>query len=152
MIRLRSASARHVVESKQRSLSPGVAELRLFKPAFVRAVGNKFLCAVLLCWLLCLQPVAAEEQDASELAGLMDTLKLERVHLVSYSYGAFASLFFALQHPERVRSLTLSEPPILKWLPEIPGGQEQLDHFMGVFWKPVADAFRDARPEEALRI
>src|SRR5437868_1671772 len=173
MIRLRSASARHVVESKQSSLSPRVAELRLFKPVFVRAVGNKFLYAVLLCWLLCLQPAAAEQQqaseelnaqlkmvsangvqlhylergqgtpliflhgglgdyrewlgeigafseqyrvidysrrydypntnppiptysastDASDLAGLLDALNLDRVHLVSYSYGAYASLF-----------------------------------------------------------
>ena len=97
-------------------------------------------------------PTYSASTDASDLAGLMDALKLERVHLVSYSYGAFASLFFAIQHPERVRSLTLSEPSILKWLAEIPGGQAQLDHFMTMFWKPVADAFRRARPEEALRI
>jgi non-heme chloroperoxidase len=196
------------------------------------AASDNFLCAMLLCWLLCLQPLAAEEQDtgeesnaqlkvalangvqlhylergqgaplifvhgglgdyrewlgqigpfseqyrvidysrrydypntnreiptysastdASDLAGLMDALKLERVHLVTYSYGAFASLFFAIQHPERVRSLTLSEPPIFKWLPELPGGQEQLDHFMAMFWRPVADAFRHTRPEEVLRI
>jgi pimeloyl-ACP methyl ester carboxylesterase len=97
-------------------------------------------------------PSYSASTDASDLAGLMDALKLERVHLVSYSYGAFASLFFAVQHPERVRSLTLSEPPIFNWLPDLPGGQEQLDHFMAMFWKPVADAFRGARPEEALRI
>ena len=97
-------------------------------------------------------PAYSAATDASDLTGLMDALKLERVHLVSYSYGAFASLFFAIQHPERVRSLTLSEPPIFKWLPEIPGGQEQLDHFMAMFWRPVAEAFRRARPTDVLRI
>ena len=75
--------------------------------------------------------------EARDLAALLDALKLERVHMVGYSYGALTALFFATEHPERVRSLTLAEPPILGWLPEITGGQAELDKFMETMWRPA---------------
>jgi pimeloyl-ACP methyl ester carboxylesterase len=90
--------------------------------------------------------------EAKDLAALLDALKLERVHLVGYSYGALTALFFATQHPERLRSLTLAEPPIMKWLPEIPGGQAELDKFITTMWRPAGEAFRKEQPETALRI
>ncbi len=90
--------------------------------------------------------------EAADLAALLDALKLERVHLVGYSYGALTALFFATQHPERLRSLTLAEPAIMKWLPQIPGGEAELDKFMTTMWKPVGEAFRKEQPETALRI
>src|SRR5436190_4338068 len=90
--------------------------------------------------------------EASDLVALLDALKLERVHLVGYSYGGLTALFFAPQHPERLRSLTLAEPAIMKWLPEIPGGQAELDKFMTTMWKPAGEALRKEQPETALRI
>jgi non-heme chloroperoxidase len=90
--------------------------------------------------------------ETKDLAALLDALKLERVHLVGYSYGALTALFFATQHPERLRSLTLAEPPVFKWLPQIPGGQAELDKFMTAMWKPAGEAFRKEEPETALRI
>jgi pimeloyl-ACP methyl ester carboxylesterase len=90
--------------------------------------------------------------EARDLAALLDALKLERVHLIGYSYGALTALFFATQHPERVRSLVLAEPPILNWLPQIPRGQAELDKFMTTMWKPAGEAFRGGKPELALRI
>ena len=90
--------------------------------------------------------------EARDLAALLDELKLERVHIVGYSYGALTALFFATEHPERVRSLTLAEPPILGWLPEIPGGKAELDKFMETMWRPAGEAFRRDDPETALRI
>ena len=33
--------------------------------------------------------------EARDLAALLDALKLERVHIVGYSYGALTALFFA---------------------------------------------------------
>ena len=90
--------------------------------------------------------------EARDLAALLDALKLERVHIVGYSYGALTALFFATEHPERVRSLTLAEPPILGWLPEIPGGKAELDKFMETMWRPAGEAFRRDDPETALRI
>jgi hypothetical protein len=50
--------------------------------------------------------------EARDLVALLDALKLERVHIVGYSYGALTALFFATEHPKRVRSLTMAEPPI----------------------------------------
>jgi non-heme chloroperoxidase len=90
--------------------------------------------------------------EARDLAALLDELKLERVHIVGYSYGALTALFFATEHPERVRSLTMAEPPILGWLSEIPGGQTELDKFMQTMWRPGGEAFRRDDPEAALRI
>jgi non-heme chloroperoxidase len=90
--------------------------------------------------------------EAADLAALLDALKLERVHLVGYSYGGLTALLFATQHPERLRSLTLAEPAIMKWLPEIPGGQAELDKFMTTMWGPAGDAFRKEQPETALRV
>ena len=90
--------------------------------------------------------------EARDLAALLDALKLERVHIVGYSYGALTALFFATEHPKRVRSLTMAERPILGWLSEIPGGQTELDKFMQTMWRPAGEAFRRDDPEVALRI
>ena len=45
---------------------------------------------------------------ADDLLGLLDQLKLDRVHLVATAGGAFVALDFALSFPQRVRSLTLA--------------------------------------------
>jgi pimeloyl-ACP methyl ester carboxylesterase len=61
-------------------------------------------------------------------------------------------MFLALKHPELVRSLVLSEPPVMKWLNDIPQGKPLLDDFMNNMWLPCAWAFRRQQPETALRI
>ena len=45
---------------------------------------------------------------AADLLGLLDQMKLDRVHLVATAGGAFAGLDFALSYPQRVRSLTIA--------------------------------------------
>jgi pimeloyl-ACP methyl ester carboxylesterase len=47
------------------------------------------------------------EQQAEELAPLLG----DGAHLVGHSYGGVISLLIAARHPERVRSLTVNEPP-----------------------------------------
>jgi pimeloyl-ACP methyl ester carboxylesterase len=47
------------------------------------------------------------EQQAEELAPLLG----DGAHLVGHSYGGVISLLIAAAHPERVRTLTVSEPP-----------------------------------------
>ena len=47
------------------------------------------------------------ERQAEELAPLLG----EGAHLVGHSYGGVISLLIAASHPERVRSLAVSEPP-----------------------------------------
>jgi pimeloyl-ACP methyl ester carboxylesterase len=90
--------------------------------------------------------------DADDLAALIRKLKLGPVRVVGHSYGAYIAMFLALRHPELVRSLVLSEPPVMKWLNEIPGGKPLLDDFMNNMWRPCADAFRHHQPETALHI
>jgi pimeloyl-ACP methyl ester carboxylesterase len=50
------------------------------------------------------------EQQAEELAPLLG----DRAHLVGHSYGGVIALLIAGKHPERVRSLTVSEPPAFR--------------------------------------
>jgi pimeloyl-ACP methyl ester carboxylesterase len=50
--------------------------------------------------------------ESSALAAALDARELrDPVDLVAWSYGALVTLDFALDHPERVRTLTLIEPP-----------------------------------------
>lgn len=43
-----------------------------------------------------------------DLAALLDHLAIGRAHLVGQSMGGWTAIYFALAHPQRVRSLTLS--------------------------------------------
>jgi pimeloyl-ACP methyl ester carboxylesterase len=89
--------------------------------------------------------------DAQDLVAFLQALKLERSNIVGYSSGAFMALAMALEHPELVRSLVLAEPPILHWLPDLPGGNAVYAEFMSTLWEPVGDAFRAGDQELALR-
>jgi len=51
--------------------------------------------------------------EAEDLASLITQLKLGPVHLVGHSFGGLISLFLVKQHPELVRTLTLSEPALI---------------------------------------
>lgn len=80
--------------------------------------------------------------DAKDLAALIKKLGLPPAHLVGNSYGAYVALLVAVMHPELVRSLVLSEPPVLRWLPEIEGGKLLFSEFMSVVWEPTTRGFR----------
>jgi pimeloyl-ACP methyl ester carboxylesterase len=57
--------------------------------------------------------------ESRALAATLDDLdRTGPVDLVAWSYGALVTLDFALNHPERVRTLTLIEPPALWTLPD----------------------------------
>lgn len=81
--------------------------------------------------------------EARDLLEFMDQLEIEQTHILSHSYGAYTALVFALQHPGRIQKLILAEPPIMQWLPEIPGGENILEDFMNNVWNPLAEAFKD---------
>ncbi len=56
------------------------------------------------------------ENNASDLAGLIGKLGVAPVHLVGHSYGGFVAAYFAVHHPELLRSLVLVEPAIASLL------------------------------------
>jgi len=47
----------------------------------------------------------AQEQQADDVAAMLDHLKIERAHVVGLSMGAFATLHFGLRHPARASAL-----------------------------------------------
>lgn len=66
----------------------------------------------------------APRQLAEDLGQLLDHLQIDRVHLVAHSFGGMVALCFALQQPERVKSMVLAdvrvwqvEPPSWKAVP-----------------------------------
>lgn len=60
--------------------------------------------------------VYSPKLHAEDLAALLLTLDLAPAHIVGSSYGAYAALALAREHPNLVRSLVLAEPPILHLL------------------------------------
>jgi pimeloyl-ACP methyl ester carboxylesterase len=54
--------------------------------------------------------------DAADLAPLLDS----RPHVVAHSYGVLGTLLASERRPERVRSLTLIEPPLYHLVPDDP--------------------------------
>jgi pimeloyl-ACP methyl ester carboxylesterase len=90
--------------------------------------------------------------EAEDLAALLRKLKIAPAHLIGVSYGAYTVLLVALKHPELVRTIVLAEPPLMKWLPDLPGGQAVFDDFMTQLLIPVGKAFRVGDQERALRL
>jgi pimeloyl-ACP methyl ester carboxylesterase len=81
------------------------------------------------------------QTESNDLAKLIVQLKLKPVHLVGHSFGGLVALYLAIEHPQLVQSLTLSEPPMISWLPELPNGQQLYNDFFDNLWKPVKQDF-----------
>jgi non-heme chloroperoxidase len=90
--------------------------------------------------------------EAEDLANLINALGAQPAHVVGHSYGAYTALVLAMKHPELVRSLTLAEPPLLRWLPNLAGGQRLYTDFMKTMWEPTGRKFREGNPEQAMRV
>lgn len=90
--------------------------------------------------------------EAADLANLLKTLDAYPAHVVGHSYGAYTALILAMEHPELVRSLVLAEPPLLRWLPGLPGGQRLYADFMNNIWHPTGREFRQGNSEQAMRV
>ena len=54
-----------------------------------------------------------EVDPAADVLRAMDVARIDRGHIVANSFGAAVAADFALQHPDRVRSLTLTGPLLL---------------------------------------
>jgi non-heme chloroperoxidase len=53
------------------------------------------------------------ENNASDLLGFMTRLGVGAAHIVTVSTGSFIALYFAVRHPELVKSLVVMEPAIV---------------------------------------
>lgn len=92
--------------------------------------------------------------DARDLDALLRALELDATpaHLVGASIGGVACLFYTLAHRDRVRSLTLGEPPILRWALDIPEGREPFERFFHDSFRPAGALFRRGDAERAMGI
>jgi len=90
---------------------------------------------------------------ARDLAEFIKSLHFEQpVHLIGHSYGAFAALLTAKDHPELVRSLTLGEPPVASLLQYVRGGDTVLNNFITNAIMPAAEEFKNNNNEKAVTI
>ncbi len=102
-------------------------------------------------------PCRGDETDysailhASDLDYFIMELGLESAHIVGNSYGAYTGLFLALRHPERVRSLVLSEPPVFPLLEHSEEGRALRDEFLSFVWKPAGELMQQGRTEEGVK-
>lgn len=88
---------------------------------------------------------------AADLAGLIEALDLAPAHLVCSSFGGCVALMLAVARPELVRSLALAEPPLIPWLPDLPGGAPLAAAFLAGAWEPARRAFQQGDLEQGVR-
>lgn len=70
--------------------------------------------------------IASTRTHARDLAALIAALQLGSVHLIGFSFGADIALRLAVDRPDQVRTLTITEPPLRSWLAALPGGIDLL--------------------------
>ena len=77
-------------------------------------------------------PTSSEQYDpAADLAALLDTLRVEQAHIVGLSMGGSIAIDFAIQYPDRVKSLVVAEPGL--------GGHRWSDDVIGTM-RAIRDA------------
>lgn len=93
--------------------------------------------------------VLAEAQD---LVQLLEQWCHRPAVLVGTSYGAYTALQTTLVAPQRVRALVITEPPVLPFADEVPGGQAARLQFQREVLDPAAEAYRQGDPDQAVRV
>lgn len=79
---------------------------------------------------------------SDDIIDLMNILKIEKAHLLGYSYGALMALKFAIRFPERTNKLTLIEPP--------PRPNEPMKNEKNYDWNDF-EAFALSLPEHVIK-
>ncbi len=54
------------------------------------------------------------ESEAKDLETLINSLKIKSVHLIGHSFGGLVAMEYTHKNQDKVKSLTLSEPPLLR--------------------------------------
>jgi pimeloyl-ACP methyl ester carboxylesterase len=80
---------------------------------------------------------------ADDLLLVLDATSIERFDLIGVSMGGSIALNFTLDHPERVRSLTLISPGLTGW---------QWSDAWRELWRPIVDHARSGAMSEAKRL
>jgi pimeloyl-ACP methyl ester carboxylesterase len=133
----------------------GLQDYRLWQPAFATLEGyrviaysrrNHFPNALDRQGV----PTAAAQVHADDLAAFLDGLGIDRAHIVAHSAGAYAALLFAADHPERVLSLVVNEPPATPLMPQSGEAADVARAFASRLEASRA-AFREGRDEDGLR-
>jgi non-heme chloroperoxidase len=91
-----------------------------------------------------LRPNHSAVVEAEDLAAFIKQLDLGKVHLVGHSYGGYTALFMAVKHPELLRTLTLSEPPVVF-------AGDRLEDSKARLVQRARAAFERGDPEDAVR-
>lgn len=76
--------------------------------------------------------------EAEDLESLINNLNTNSIHLVGHSYGGLIAMAYTDKNPDRVKSLTLSEPPLLK----LPGCESWYQFAQEGLIENVATAFK----------
>lgn len=88
---------------------------------------------------------------AEDLAALINALQLGRAHLIGFSWGADIVLRLAVEHPEMVRTLVVTEPGLYSWLTTLPGGPESFAEYANTMI-PAKKAALQGDYERGLRL
>lgn len=104
-----------------------------------------------------LEPNHSAIVEAEDLEQLSKALNLTEFHLVGHSYGGYTALLYTLDHPAKVTSLTLAEPPIVPWLKEVTGEHSAaaLAHYRKLYEEfiiPARQHFNVGNDDQALRV
>jgi pimeloyl-ACP methyl ester carboxylesterase len=88
---------------------------------------------------------------AGDLAALIASLQLGRVHLIGVSYGADIVLRLAVDHPQLVRTLVITEPGLFSWLVTLPEGPKLFAEYAEMMI-PAKQAVKDGDLERGMRL
>lgn len=88
---------------------------------------------------------------AADLAALIVALQLSHVHLIGVSYGADIVLRVAVEYPQLVRTLVLTEPALFSWLVRLPGGAELFAEYAAKM-NPAKKSVQSGDAEHGLRL
>jgi pimeloyl-ACP methyl ester carboxylesterase len=90
--------------------------------------------------------------ESGALAATLDSLGYRiPVDVVAWSFGAFTSLDFALDHPDRIRTLTLIEPPAMWVLRETGKWDDEAQQAADFFKTQTGDITEDMLAEFLVR-
>ncbi|MDQ3853907.1 MAG: alpha/beta hydrolase [Thermoproteota archaeon] len=94
------------------------------------------------------------EENAKDLAELIQKLDLAPAHLVGASYGAYIALYCVSKNLELAKTMVLNEPPILSFLARSPmkDDVELLQRFRTRVQSSTEDAFKRGDVKKAAQI